>query len=128
MSKRRVTRKRTAPEPKWADLPRINPDAAGLDIHQAEIWACVPCDRTEEPIRCFGTCTPDLYALADWLQACGIKTVAMECTGVYWIPIFEILEERGLEVHVVNARHVKSGQAGAAPWRVSPKRSILPAS
>ena len=108
MSKRRVTRKRTAPETKWAELPRINPDAAGLDIHQAEIWACVPCDRTEDPIRCFGTCTPDLCALADWLQACGIKTVAMECTGVYWIPIFEILEERGLEVHVVNARHVKN--------------------
>lgn len=108
MSKRRATRKRTVQEPKWAELPRINPDAAGLDIHEAEIWACVPCDRTEEPIRCFGTCTPDLYALADWLQACGIKTVAMEATGVYWMPIYEILEERGFEVYVVNARHVKN--------------------
>jgi transposase len=108
MRKPRAKKKRTVPQPKWSELPRINLDAAGLDIHQAEIWACVPCDRTEEPIRCFGTCTPDLHALADWLQACGIKTVAMESTGVYWIPIYEILEERGFEVHVVNARHVKN--------------------
>jgi transposase len=108
MRKPRETKKRTVPQPKWAELPRINPNAAGLDIHEAEIWACVPCDRTEEPIRCFGTCTPDLNALADWLQACGIKTVAMESTGVYWIPIYEILEQRRVEVHVVNARHVKN--------------------
>lgn len=108
MRKPKAARKRTVPQPKWAELPRINPDAAGLDIHQAEIWACVPCDRTEESIRCFGTCTPDLRALADWLKAYGIKTVAMESTGVYWIPIYEILEEAGFEVHVVNARHAKN--------------------
>lgn len=108
MRKPRTMKKRSVAQPKWSELPQINVDAAGLDIHLAEIWACVPCDRTEEPIRCFGTCTPDLHALADWLQACGIKTVAMECTGVYWMPIYEILEERGFELYVVNARHAKN--------------------
>lgn len=108
MRKSTLTKKRRVPEPKWAELPQINPDAAGLDISDAEIVACVPCDRAGEPIRSFGTFTPDLHALVDWLQACGIKTVAMECTGVYWIPVFEILEERGFEVHVVNARHLKN--------------------
>jgi len=108
MRKPRLARKRRIPEPQRSELPRINLDAAGLDIHQAEIWACVPCDRAEEPIRCFGTYTPDLESLADWLQACGIKTVAMESTGVYWIPIYEILEQRGLELYVVNARHAKN--------------------
>ncbi len=108
MSKRKATRKRNVPEPKWTELPRIKPDAAGLDISEAEIVACVPCDRREEPIRSFATFTPDLHALADWLQACGIKTVAMECTGVYWIPVYEVLEERGFEVYVVNARHLKN--------------------
>jgi hypothetical protein len=96
------------PEPKWADLPRINPDAAGLDISEAEIVACVPRDRAEEPIRVFGTFTPDLQALVAWLKACGIKTVAMESTGVYWIPLYELLEERGFEAYVVNARHLKN--------------------
>jgi hypothetical protein len=89
-------------------MPQIKPDAAGLDISEAEIVACVPCDRADEPIRFFGTFTPDLEALADWLQACGIKTVAMESTGVYWIPLYELLEERGIEAYVVNARHLKN--------------------
>lgn len=85
----------------------VNLDAAGLDIGQDEIWACVPADRATPAVRVFGTYTPDLTALADWLVACGIKTVALESTGVYWIPIYEILEARGLKVYVVNARHVK---------------------
>lgn len=59
-------------------------------------------------MRKFGTFTADLYALADWLAACGVDTVAMESTGVYWIPIYEILEARGLQVYVVNARHLKN--------------------
>ena len=57
-----------------------------------EIWAAVPPDRTSEPVRTFGTFTPDLVALADWLEACGVDTVAMEATGVYWIPVYEVLE------------------------------------
>jgi transposase len=78
-----------------------------LDIGSEEIWACVPEDRDAEPVRSFGTFTPDLYALADWLAACRIETVAMESTGVYWIPVYEILEARGFRVHLVNARHLK---------------------
>lgn len=88
-------------------LPLVNPHAAGLDIGSEEIWACVPADRAAEPVRKFGTYTPDLYALADWLKACGIETVAMESTGVYWIPVYEILEARGFKVYLVNARHLK---------------------
>jgi transposase len=89
-------------------LPTLNPNAAGLDIGSAEIWAAVPVDRDAEPVRPFGTFTPDLNTLADWLQACGITTVAMESTGVYWIPIYEILEARRFQVYLVNARHLKN--------------------
>ena len=108
MSKRKVTKSQTVPEPKWSELPQIRSDAAGLDISEAEIVACVPSDRADKPIRSFGTFTPDLHVLADWLQACGIKTVAMESTGVYWIPLYELLEQRGIEAYVVNARHLKN--------------------
>ena len=93
----------------WEGLKVIHPNAAGLDIGSAEIWAAVAPDRTAEPVRKFGTFTPDLQALADWLIACGVDTVALESTGVYWIPVYEILEARGLQVYVVNARHVKNG-------------------
>lgn len=89
------------------NLPQINLDAAGLDIGATEIWVCVPRDRAEQPVRCFKTFTVDLHALADWLTQCGIKTVAMESTGIYWIPIYEILDERGFEVKLVNAHHLK---------------------
>jgi transposase len=85
----------------------VHPNAAGLDIGSREIWACVPPDREEETVQAFGTFTPDLHRLADWLVSHGVDTVAMESTGVYWIPIFEILEARGLEVYLVNARHIK---------------------
>jgi transposase len=78
-----------------------------LDIGSEEIWACVPEDRDVQPVRPFGTFTPDLYALADWLATCRIETVAMESTGVYGIPIYEILEARGFRVYLVNAHHVK---------------------
>lgn len=86
----------------------VNPHAAGLDIGASEIWACVPADRDTTSVRPFGTFTPDLQALAAWLVACRVTTVAMESTGVYWIPIFELLEERGLQVYLVNARHIKN--------------------
>ena len=86
----------------------VHPNAAGLDIGAREIWVCVPPERDTDRVRQFGTFTPDLYSLADWLMACGVDTVAMESTGVYWIPIFEILEARGLAVYLVNARHIKN--------------------
>jgi transposase len=85
----------------------VNPHAAGLDIGGDEIWACVPEDRDAEPVRSFGTFTPDLYTLADWLASCQIDTVAMESTGVYWIPVYEVLEARGFRVYLVNAHHLK---------------------
>jgi transposase len=89
-------------------LEQINLNAAGLDLGSEEIFACVPPDRDEQSVRVFPTFTVDLYALADWLEACGIETVAMESTGVYWIPIYDILEARGFEVYLVNARHLKN--------------------
>lgn len=89
-------------------LEQINRDAAGLDIGAEEIWACVPAGRDTESVRIFPTFTHDLHMLADWLESCQVKTVAMESTGVYWIPIYEILEARGFEVYLVNARHIKN--------------------
>lgn len=89
-------------------LPILNPDAAGIDIGATEIYVAVPADRNPEPIRMFATFTQDLSELADWLQRCHIRTVAMESTGVYWIPLMQILETRGLEVYLVNAKHVKN--------------------
>jgi transposase len=91
-----------------ATLPVMRPDAAGIDIGATEIFVAVPANRTNENVRSFPTFTQDLYVLADWLKQCGIQTVAMESTGVYWIPLFQILEERGFEVCLVNARHVKN--------------------
>jgi len=86
----------------------FNSDAAGIDIGGAFHFVAVPEDRDDNPIRKFNNFTEELYQLADWLLACGIKTVAMESTGVYWIPIYEILESRGFEVFLVNACHVKN--------------------
>ena len=88
-------------------LERVHLDAAGIDIGSASHWVAVPEDRDDQPVREFKSFTPDLHALVDWLDVCGIDTVAMESTGVYWIPLFEILQERDFEVLLVNARHVK---------------------
>ena len=89
-------------------LKRINRNAAGIDCGSKAHYVAVPLERDTEPVRSFKTFTADLHCLADWLEACKIKTVAMESTGVYWIPIFEILEQRGFEVVLVNARHIKN--------------------
>jgi transposase len=89
-------------------MPLLHPDAAGIDIGHREHWCAVPADRCEQPVRAFGTFTQDLEEMACWLKECGVKTVALESTGVYWIPAFQILERHGLEVFLVNARHVKN--------------------
>ncbi len=89
-------------------IERINPNAAGIDCGSAEHYVAVPPDRDPTPIRSFKTFTSDLHRLADWLCACRVTTVAMEATGIYWVPIYEILEARGIEVVLVNARHVKN--------------------
>jgi len=89
-------------------VPQIAPDAAGIDIGADTHWVSVPPERDEQSVRSFGCFTKDLYALADWLQQCGVTTVAMESTGVYWIPVFQILDARGFEVCLVNTHHVKT--------------------
>lgn len=88
-------------------LPPLNLHAAGLDIGASEIFACVPAGRDAQPVRRFATFTPDLQALANWLKACRVQTVVMESTGVYWIPVYEILEGQGFEVLLVKARDLK---------------------
>lgn len=83
-------------------------NAAGVDVGATEIYIAVPADRDPQPVRRFSTFTGDLHVAADWLKACGIEAVAMESTGVYWIPFFQILEARGFKVLLVNAHHVKN--------------------
>jgi transposase len=85
-----------------------HPNAAGIDIGSASHFVAVPPDRDEEPVREFKSFTQDLEALAGWLNQCGVDVVAMESTGVYWIPLYELLESKGFTVHLVNARHVKN--------------------
>ena len=88
-------------------LATINPNAAGLDVGSTFHVVAVPAGRDDQPVRTFRTFSGDLHRLADWLEETGITTVAMESTSVYWIPVFEILEARGFEVLLVNAREVK---------------------
>lgn len=84
----------------------VNPNAAGIDAGAEEHYVSVPEDRSDAPVRAFKTFTHDLNALADWLVECGVTTVAIEATGVYWIPLFEILEERGLNPRLVDSRSI----------------------
>jgi transposase len=91
-----------------ANLPLINPNAAGIDIGADRHWVSVPVGRDSENVRSFACFTGDLYTMADWLHQCGIETVAMESTGVYWLAVFQILESRGFEVKLVNAHYVKT--------------------
>ncbi len=102
--------RRRAPKPRQspAALERLHPHAAGIDCGSAEHFVAVPPDRDPTPVRSFPTFTGDLHRLADWLTACRVTHVAMEATGVYWIPVFEILDARGFQVILVNARHVKN--------------------
>jgi hypothetical protein len=106
--KRQTRRRSPKPRQSPAALERLHPHAAGIDCGSAEHFVAVPPDRDATPVRSFPTFTGDLHRLAGWLTACRITHVAMEATGVYWIPIFEILEARGFQVILVNARHVKN--------------------
>jgi len=89
-------------------LSTINEHAAGLDVGSTFHVVAVRSDQDDEPVRTFRSFSGDLHAMADWLKRVGIKTIAMESTGVYWIPVFEILEAHGFEVLLVNARDVKN--------------------
>jgi len=99
--------KRSGRKPARQRTMAIRRDAAGIDIGARRIHVAVDPERDARPVREFQTFTQDLYALADWLKACAVRTVAMESTGVFWIPLFQILETRGFEVCLVNAHHVK---------------------
>jgi len=101
-------RKKAGGAPAAPQFEQIHWNAAGVDVGSAEHWVAVPPDRHTPPVRKFGAFTVDLEALADWLRECRIDTVVMESTGVYWIPLFELLETRGFEVLLVDPRKLKS--------------------
>jgi transposase len=89
-------------------LEVVHPHAAGIDVGNSAHYVAVRPDRDPHPVRRFECFTADLYRLADWLQSCGVETVALQSTGVYWIPLYDILEEQGFEVYLVNAQHTKN--------------------
>lgn len=108
MTKRRQSQIRNNLSRKGSrSLSLLNPDAAGIDIGAREHYVAVPPGRDKQAVRSFGAFTEDLHKLAQWLLQCRVRTVAMESTGVYWIPLYQILEDHGLVVKLVNARHVK---------------------
>ena len=93
---------------KGVELKIVNPNAAGIDIADTEMQVCVPAGRDGENNRRFGSFTRDLNEISEWLKACGIDTVAMEATGIYWIPLFFKLQKDGFDVQLCNAREVKN--------------------
>jgi transposase len=90
------------------DMPVIQPDVAGIDVGSRSHWVAVPADRDDEPVREFSSFTGGLNELAAWLKRCRVTSVAMESTGIYWIPLYELLEQQGFEVLLVNAAHVRN--------------------
>jgi transposase len=92
-------------------LEVVHSRAARIDVGNGMHYFAVRPDRDPQPVRRFEGPTADLHYLAEWLQRCVVKTVAMQSTGVYWIPIYEILEERGIQVYLVNARTFRDGRA-----------------
>ncbi len=115
-TKPRKSRERSVPVPVPASataLNIINPDAAGIDVHSNMHMVCVPADRDANPVRRFAANTADLQELAAWLKKCRIKTIALESTGVYWIPLFELLESQGFEVNLVEPGQLS--RCGARP-------------
>ena len=85
-------------------LTIVHPHCAGIDVGSREHWVAVDPEQCDEPVRCFTTFSDDLYALADWLKSMQVEVVAMEATGVYWIPLFEVLDARGFDVQLANSR------------------------
>jgi len=111
MSNKRQTGRRKRSVPKkvdWKALEIVQPDAAGIDVGGGEHWVAISPDRDPEPVRRFGVFSADLRELARWLIDKGVRSVAMQSTGVYWMPVFEILEQNGLNVYLVNARDTKN--------------------
>src|SRR5689334_12712536 len=98
------------------DLACVHPNAAGRDIGSEEIVVAVPSERDSQTVHVFATFTVDLHTLVAWLGACGIDTVALESTGVFWVPIYELLEQAGITPYFVNARHVKTVPGRKTDW------------
>ena len=92
----------------WKALEIVHPDAAGVDVGGSEHWVAISPNRDPEPVRRFGCFTADLREMGRWLVEKGVRCVAMQSTGVYWMPVFEVLEQQGLEVYLVNAQHTKN--------------------
>jgi transposase len=95
-------------KPAEVGLPVVRPDTAGIDVGSMELFVAVSPERAEDNVRSFGSFTADLEALRQWLLDCGVTSVAMESTGVYWIPVYQMLADVGIEVCLVNARHFKT--------------------
>ena len=91
-----------------AGLEVLRPNAAGIDVGNAEHYVAVPAGRDPQPVQTFGSFTADLHRMGRWLQACGIETVVMQATGVYWMALYQVLESYGLRVYVVNAKYTKT--------------------
>jgi len=106
MKQKKLSREKAPKFPKH--LQHLNHHAAGIDVGSRSHFVAVSEGTVDQPVREFFTFTDDLERLAEWLISCGVTTVAMESTGIYWIPVFELLELHGLEVRLVNARHVKN--------------------
>ena len=99
-------------------LTIVHHRCAGIDIGSREHWVAVNPEHSDQPVRCFTSFTDDLQVLADWLQSLAVKVVAMEATGVYWIPLYELLDARGFEVHLVNSRATRQ-VSGRSKYSVS---------
>ena len=101
-----MSRRQSSAKP--TELSQLNLNSAGIDVGATSHFVAVPAGRAEQPVQEFEAFTADLYRLADWLAECGVETVVMESTGVYWIPLFGVLEERGFQVMLVDPRRIKN--------------------
>src|ERR1700722_4787697 len=114
MRKKGQSKRARADKPKvdWKAVEVVHPHAAGIDIGGHEHWVAISPERDEEPVRRFNCFTADVEQMADWLVDRGVRSVATQSTGVYWMPVFEILQQHGLEVFLVNARKRRSAESG----------------
>ena len=108
MSKKNVSKSIKSSIQSFEEIPLLHPSAAGIDIATEEHWVCIPPGRAPANVLKFGSYTRDLQEICDWLRECGVTTVAMESTSVYWIPLYQMLESKGIEVYLVNARQIKN--------------------
>ncbi len=116
-SKPKPARSKRASRSKQMVRPVFEPNAAGIDIGAREIFVAVPPERDADPVRKCETFTGDLHRMAEWLIGCGITTAAMESTGVYWIPVYDVLEQHGIQPCLVNPRNMKNVPGKRTDWR-----------